>query len=77
MVGPEEVLAFWLDECKPADWYKSETDFDNEISSKNIDICCIQEHKACESIYSSENYNYILNDMIIRSRFRYLQEFQL
>ena len=34
MVGPEEVLAFWLDECKPADWYKSETDFDNEIRER-------------------------------------------
>ncbi len=34
MVGPEEVLAFWLDECSPADWYKSDPDFDAEIRDR-------------------------------------------
>ena len=31
MVGPEDVLAFWLDECSPADWYKSDPAFDAVI----------------------------------------------
>ncbi len=31
MVTPEEVLAFWLDECSPADWYKSDPAFDAVI----------------------------------------------
>lgn len=34
MVTPEEVLAFWLDECSPADWYKSDEAFDARIRDK-------------------------------------------
>lgn len=28
---PEDVLEFWLDECSPQDWYKSEPEFDQRI----------------------------------------------
>jgi uncharacterized protein (DUF924 family) len=31
VVTPEDVLAFWLDECKPEDWYKSDPAFDAKI----------------------------------------------
>lgn len=34
MVAPEEVLAFWLDECTPADWYKSDPAFDATIKDR-------------------------------------------
>ena len=34
MVGPDEVLAFWLDVCEPTDWYKSEPEFDAEIRER-------------------------------------------
>ncbi len=34
MVAPEEVLAFWLDECTPADWYKSDPAFDALIRER-------------------------------------------
>ncbi|HEV8036766.1 DUF924 family protein [Yoonia sp.] len=34
MVTPEEVLAFWLDECTPADWYKSDPAFDALIRDR-------------------------------------------
>lgn len=34
MASPDEVLAFWLDECSPADWYKSDPDFDAEITAR-------------------------------------------
>lgn len=34
MVTPEEVLAFWLDECAPADWYKSDPALDAKIRDK-------------------------------------------
>ncbi len=34
MVSPEEVLAFWLDECAPKDWYKSDPAFDARIKEK-------------------------------------------
>jgi uncharacterized protein (DUF924 family) len=34
---PEEVLAFWLDECTPADWYKVDAAFDAEIRDRFLD----------------------------------------
>ena len=34
MVGPEEVLSFWLDEVGPAGWYKVDPAFDAEISKR-------------------------------------------
>ena len=34
MVAPEEVLAFWLDECTPADWYKSDPALDAKIRDR-------------------------------------------
>lgn len=29
--APEDILAFWLDECSPADWYRSDPAFDARI----------------------------------------------
>ncbi|MFO8127247.1 DUF924 family protein [Yoonia sp.] len=34
MVSPQEVLAFWLDECSPEDWYKSDPAFDAVIRDR-------------------------------------------
>lgn len=34
MVGPEDVLSFWLDDLSPADWYKSDPDLDQTIRDK-------------------------------------------
>ena len=34
MSQADEVLAFWLDECGPADWYKSDPDFDAQITDR-------------------------------------------
>ncbi len=34
MVTPDEVLAFWLDESTPADWYKSDPAFDATIRDR-------------------------------------------
>ena len=34
MASPEEVLAFWLDECEPTDWYRSDPAFDQLIKEK-------------------------------------------
>ncbi|MDX8348694.1 DUF924 family protein [Cognatiyoonia sp. IB215446] len=34
MVSPDEVLAFWLDECAPEDWYKSDPAFDEKIRER-------------------------------------------
>lgn len=37
MVAPQEVLAFWLDESKPEDWYKSDPAFDTEIRNRFLE----------------------------------------
>ncbi|MEO1641568.1 MAG: DUF924 family protein [Pseudomonadota bacterium] len=34
MAGPQDVLAFWLDESSPSDWYKSDPDFDQLIRDR-------------------------------------------
>ncbi|MBE0413332.1 DUF924 family protein [Yoonia sp.] len=34
MLAPQDVLAFWLDECAPEDWYKSDPVFDAKIREK-------------------------------------------
>ncbi|WP_299693272.1 DUF924 family protein [uncultured Tateyamaria sp.] len=34
MVGPDEILAFWLDECSPDQWYNNDPDFDAEIRAR-------------------------------------------
>jgi uncharacterized protein (DUF924 family) len=34
VVTAEDVLAFWLDECSPDDWYKSDAEFDAEIRDR-------------------------------------------
>ncbi|ASM71942.1 MULTISPECIES: DUF924 family protein [Roseobacteraceae] len=33
-VTPDDVLNFWLDECTPADWYKAEDAFDDQIRTR-------------------------------------------
>ncbi|MEL7343798.1 MAG: DUF924 family protein [Pseudomonadota bacterium] len=32
MTRPEDVLEFWLDECKPEDWFRADPDFDLKIT---------------------------------------------
>ncbi|MEM8538550.1 MAG: DUF924 family protein [Pseudomonadota bacterium] len=34
MAGPDDILRFWLDECSPEDWYKSDPDFDATITDR-------------------------------------------
>ena len=34
MVGPDEILSFWLDECSPEQWYKHDPDFDDVIRAR-------------------------------------------
>jgi len=38
VVTPQDVLAFWLDECEPSDWYKSDPAFDAQITDRFKDI---------------------------------------
>lgn len=34
MIGPDEILAFWLDECGPEQWFKSDPVLDNTIRAR-------------------------------------------
>ncbi|MDH5798683.1 MAG: DUF924 domain-containing protein [Paracoccaceae bacterium] len=34
MISPEQVLSFWLDELKPADWYNASPELDQRIRDK-------------------------------------------
>ena len=34
VVGPDEILAFWLDECTPEQWYVSDPAFDETIRAR-------------------------------------------
>ncbi|MEX0369669.1 MAG: DUF924 family protein [Tateyamaria sp.] len=34
MVGPDEVLRFWLDECDPDQWFKNDPEFDQTIRDR-------------------------------------------
>ena len=34
MVGPEDVLGFWLDECSPAQWYAQDDALDDKIRER-------------------------------------------
>ncbi len=73
MVAPEEVLAFWLDECEPSDWYKSDPELDRKIAEKFVDIW----REATEGAlglwltYASGTLAYIiLTDQFSRNMFR-------
>lgn len=34
MVGPDEILKFWLDDCTPEQWFKVDADFDDTIRQR-------------------------------------------
>ncbi|MEL6808649.1 MAG: DUF924 family protein [Pseudomonadota bacterium] len=34
MVGPDDILKFWLDDCTPEQWFKVDPDFDDTIRKR-------------------------------------------
>lgn len=73
MVTPDDVLAFWLDECTPADWYKNDPEFDALIR----DRFQVAWHEATEGAlglwltYPTGTLAYIiLTDQFPRNMFR-------
>ncbi|WP_394177873.1 DUF924 family protein [Yoonia maritima] len=73
MVTPEEVLAFWLDECTPADWYKSDPAFDALIRERFLETWEEADAGACGLwlTYPSGTLAYIiLTDQFPRNMFR-------
>jgi len=73
VVSVDDVLAFWLDECTPADWYRSDPEFDAQIKDKFEGTW----HAACEGAlglwqtYPSGTLAYIiLTDQFPRNMYR-------
>lgn len=73
MVGPEEVLSFWLDEVGPDGWYKQDDALDAEIRTRFLSTW----EAACEGkfslwlTYPSGALAYtILTDQFPRNMFR-------
>lgn len=73
MASVEKVLAFWLDECSPADWYRSDPSLDQRIRDQFLETW----HLAAEGslglwlTYPSGTLAYIiLTDQFSRNMFR-------
>ncbi|MEJ6401657.1 DUF924 family protein [Yoonia sp. 2307UL14-13] len=73
MATADDVLRFWLDECSPADWYKSDLDFDALIRDSFLETW----QQACDGAlglwltYPSGTLAYIiLTDQFPRNMFR-------
>ena len=71
--SPDEVLAFWLDECSPDDWYKSDPDFDALIRERFEEtwIAVTEGSLGLWLTYPSGTLAYIiLTDQFPRNMFR-------
>ena len=73
MVTPQEVLAFWLDECTPADWYKADPAFDAKIRDQFLETWQ-EAREGALGLWltnASETLAYIiLTDQFSRNMFR-------
>ncbi|WP_322889274.1 MULTISPECIES: DUF924 family protein [unclassified Yoonia] len=73
MVRADDVLAFWLDECSPADWYKSEPEFDALIRDRFEDtwVAATEGSLGLWLTHASGTLAYIiLTDQFPRNMFR-------
>jgi len=73
VVTADDVLAFWLDECKPADWYQSDPAFDAKIKDR-FEEAWHQSYSGALGLwltYPSGTLAYIiLTDQFPRNMFR-------
>ncbi|MDP2518710.1 DUF924 family protein [Shimia thalassica] len=73
MAGPEDILAFWLDEVGPEGWYAIDDDLDQTIRDKFLDTWkAAQDGSFAQWLtYPSGALAYvILNDQLPRNMFR-------
>ncbi|MDO6799487.1 DUF924 family protein [Shimia thalassica] len=73
MAGPEDILAFWLDEVGPEGWYAIDDDLDQTIGDKFLDTWkAAQDGSFAQWLtYPSGALAYvILNDQLPRNMFR-------
>ncbi|WP_411890506.1 DUF924 family protein [Yoonia sp. SDW83-1] len=73
MATADEILAFWLDECNPSDWYRSDPDFDAMIRER-FEETWKQSYEGALGLwltYPSGTLAYIiLTDQFPRNMFR-------
>ncbi|MGR3617377.1 MAG: DUF924 family protein [Paracoccaceae bacterium] len=73
MVGPEEILSFWLDELTPADWYKVDEALDQQIRDKFLatwEAACAGKFSLWMTYPSGALAYIILMDQMPRNMFR-------
>ena len=73
MVGPDDILRFWLDECGPEQWYATDETLDNTIRERFGEawIAATQGKFALWLTYPSGALAYIiLTDQFSRNMFR-------
>jgi len=73
LVSPDEVLAFWLDELEPTDWFRSDPAFDEQIRQRFHSTweAATEGALALWLTYPSGSLAYIiLNDQLSRNMFR-------
>ena len=73
MVGPEDVLKFWLDDCRPEQWYVQDDAFDQEIRDQFQETwegACEGRHSMWLTYPSGALAYIILMDQFGRNMFR-------
>ena len=73
MVGPDEILQFWLDECSPKQWFERDDAFDQTIRDRFLDtwVAATEGKFAMWLTYPNGVLAYIiLTDQFPRNMFR-------
>lgn len=73
MVGPDEILQFWLDECSPKQWFEQDDAFDQTIRDRFLDtwVAATEGKFALWLTYPNGVLAYIiLTDQFPRNMFR-------
>lgn len=73
MVGPDEVLSFWLDECSQEQWYMQEDALDQKIRDRFLETwegACDGRHSMWLTHPSGSLAYVILMDQFPRNMFR-------
>ncbi|MEO9685920.1 MAG: DUF924 family protein [Tateyamaria sp.] len=73
MVGPDEILRFWLDECSPKQWFVQDDEFDQIIRDRFLEtwVAATKGEYALWLTYPNGALAYIiLTDQFPRNMFR-------
>jgi uncharacterized protein (DUF924 family) len=73
MVGPDDILRFWLDECEPTQWYLQDDALDQDICDKFMETweaACAGRHGLWLTYPNGALAYTILMDQFPRNMFR-------